>query len=213
MKKETKLLMGVCNSQAEVPAQFTWSTLLMRYPVPVQIARSGHPWDVVRNNRLIKQFLDSDCDYFVKMDIDQSYPADYLEVMLPLAEKYKCIGPLIYDRSGENSFMPLSFASHDYPHLTRFDIEGKSGIVEIPYPHTNLFYSREVLENLKPPWYEAHMQPDGLDRANHVDFTFLQKIKDAGYPIYINLDVVVSHASIIYLDRRFSETWQKGMNT
>ena len=160
---------------------------------PISISRSGHPWDVVRNNRLIKQFLDSDCDIFVKMDVDQTYPPDYLVTMVPLVEQYKVIGPLIYDRMEANRFIPLAFENNDYKALKVFNINGSKGVIEVPFPHTNLFYAREVLEKIPMPWYEAYATPDGLDRANHVDFTFIKKIKDAGYPIYINLDVEVDH--------------------
>jgi hypothetical protein len=147
----------------------------------------------VRNNRLIKQFLDSDCNIFAKMDCDQSYPSDYLVKMVPLVEEYKVVGPLIYDRMEGNGFIPLAFQNNDYKGLKLYELKGKVGVVEVPFPHTNLFYAREVLEKIPMPWYEAYATPDGLDRANHVDFTFLKKIKDAGYPIYINTDIVVDH--------------------
>lgn len=152
-----------------------------------------HPWDIVRNNRLIDQFLKSDADIFVKMDIDQVYPANYFMTMVPLVDQYKVIGPLIHDRWENNKFIPLAFQNSDYGHLIPYDITGKSGIVDIPFSHTNLFYHREVLEKIPKPWYEAIATPDGLDRANHVDFSFLSKLKSAGYPIYINLDVEVEH--------------------
>ena len=78
------------------------------------------------------------------------------------------------------------------------DIEGKSGVLQVPYAHTNLFYKREVVENVPMPWYEAYMTDDGLNRANHVDFDVLDKIKKAGYPIYIDLDVRVGHQYVSY---------------
>ncbi len=203
----TKLLIGSCNSQELIPSRFFWSTISIKNPYPTSMVRGDHPWDVVRNNRVIKSFLDSDCDILVKMDIDQTYPPDYFTTMVPLVEKYKVIGPVIYDRWAGNKFMPLAFESHDYPHLKLFDLAGKSGVVEVPYPHTNLFYAREVLEKIPPPWYEAYLRPDGLDRANHVDFSFLDKIKKAGYPIYLNLDVEVRHVVNIEVDRGIYELW------
>jgi len=162
----------------------------------MMISRGDHPWDVVRNNRLINNFLKSDADYFVKMDVDQVYPQDYFQKFLPLVGEYKVIGPLLYDRWKQNNFMPLAFSEYDYPKLMPMDLTGKTGIVDIPYSHTNLFYHREVLEKVPPPWYEAKLTQDGLDRANHVDYDFLNKIKNAGYPIYIDLDTVVRHMTI-----------------
>lgn len=203
-----KLFIGVCNSQQTVLSNFFWSVFTMRQPCPVMASRSNHPWDVIRNNRLIKKFLDSDCDCFAKMDVDQAYPCDYLEKMVPRIEQYKVIGPLIFDRWEQNDYFPLLFSEvKPGNELIPFDMAEKIGIVEVPYAHTNLFYHREVLEAIKPPWYEAYLTEDGLNRANHVDFTFIQKLKDAGYKIYIDLDMVVEHRAEVGINKEFYQKW------
>ena len=188
-----KLFIGSCNSQDYVPGGYHWSFIHMENPYQTTAYRSTHPWDVIRNNRIINEFLNSDCDILVKMDIDQIYPPNYFKIFVPFVEEYKVIGPLIKDRHIENNYMPLAFSSHNGMKLKRYDITGMNGIVDIPYSHTNLFYSREVLEKINKPWYEAFATEDGLERKNHVDFTFLDKIKAAGYPVYINLDSIVGH--------------------
>jgi len=189
--------------------KFFWSFINIRNTYPTRYLQGGHPWDVVRNNHIISDFLKSDCDIFVKMDVDQIYPQNFFEAMVPLVDQYKVIGPLIFDRWAQNSFMPLAF---DKVNENKFPLRGcniMKGIHEIPFPHTNLFYAREVVEKLKPPYYEAHLREDGLDRANHVDYTFLQKIKDAGYPIYINSDVVVAHIAVEGVSLDFYRRWNK----
>lgn len=188
-----KLFIGVCNSQDTVPSGFFWTFTGMVNPYQTTLFRSSAPWDVVRNNQIINAFLSSNCDVLAKMDIDQLYPSLYLKHFVELVEQYKVIGPLIKDRDKRSGHMPLTFASHEGLNLRKFPIANLTGIVEIPYAHTNLFYAREVLEKISPPWYEAYATPDGLSRANHVDFTFLDKIKAAGYPIYIDLGLRVAH--------------------
>lgn len=188
-----KLFLGICNSQETLSSNFFWSFIHIRNKWEAQAFRATHPWDVIRNNQIIDKFLKSGCDILAKMDIDQVYPSQYFERLVPLVEKYKIIGPLIKDRHMQSGFMPLAFSSHDGPRLHKYSIAGKSGIIEIPYAHTNLFYAREILEKIDPPWYEAEQTEDGLERKNHVDFTFLDKIKKAGYPIYIDLDTRVAH--------------------
>jgi hypothetical protein len=174
--------------------------------------QSGHPWDIVRNNQLIKKFLDSDADIFVKMDVDQAYPQNYFLEMVPLVNKYKVVGPLIFDRHRSNDYLPLAFEDYNFEDGTfrLFDILDKKGVVEVPYSHTNLFYAREVLESILPPWYEAHATEDGCARANHVDYTFLDKIKGAGYPVHINPKVVVKHLATEPVSREFYERWHRG---
>jgi len=166
-------------------------------------SRAVHPWDVIRNNQLIDWFLKSDCDYFVKMDTDQSYPMNYFIDMLPLVEEYKVIGPLIFDRWPAGNFLPLV----NWAEGQVFDIKGKSGIMEVPYYHTNCFFSREALEAIQPPHYEAYLNEDGLKRANHVDITFMKKFPRAGYKIYANLDVVVNHLAEVPVSRETYERW------
>lgn len=188
-----KLFIGICNSQDFVPAGFFWTFINLKSNYNVQACRGGQPWDIVRNNYLISKFLKSDADIFIKMDIDQIYPNYYLKRFVPLVEEYKVIGPMIKDRNKGNDHMPLSFSSHNGLELRKYPVKGKKGIVEIPYSHTNLFIKREVLEQIPPPWYKVSYSEDGLYRDKHVDFSFLDKIKDAGYPIYIDLDVTVGH--------------------
>ena len=171
----------------------------MSNPYRVSVIPGGHPWDAVRNNQLIQTFLDSDADIFVKMDVDQKYPSDYLTKMVPLVKKYKVIGALLFDRWIENRFMPLLIKQHYMGKLVKHIPEKWTGIQEIPYTHTNLFYAREVLEAISSirPWYDPHIRPDGLERMNHLDYTFLDKIKRAGYKIYTNFDVVIEHLTVL----------------
>jgi len=194
-----KLFMGVCNSQHSVPAEFFWSVIAIKQVCEVRSFRSKHPWDVIRNNVIINAFLKSDCDMLVKMDIDQSYPSNFFERFVPLVEGFKVIGPLIYDRWGVNDYMPLAFSKrYEGLLLDRMDISNLKGIVDIPYAHTNLFYAREVLEKIPAPWYEARQTDNGLERANHVDYDFIDKIHNVGYPTYIDLSTVVGHQKVEY---------------
>lgn len=202
-----KVFIGICNSQDSVPSRFFWSLLAVENKYETKIGRGDHPWDVVRNNQLIKQFLDSDADIFVKMDVDQEYPKNYISSMVPLVSQYKAIGPIIHDRWEHNKFLPLSFAEVNYPKFKPHPIEPNTGVIEVPFPHTNLFYSREVLEKVDAPWYEATLRSDGLERSNHVDFDFLNKIKEVGYPIYINTDITVKHLAAIGIDNGVYTKW------
>lgn len=206
-KKDKKLFIAIGNSQPFIYADFFWSMLALRKPIYTDISRNKHPWDFIRNNTLIQQFLNQDHDYFTRMDADQAYPEDYLEKMVPLIDEYKVIGALLFDRWRRNDFIPLNFTGFDYPRSPVCDFTGQRGIVEVPCPHTNLFFAREVLEKISPPWFDPHFSQDGLRPIKHMDVTFIEKIKEAGYKTYINLDVVVSHLSINQIDRDFYDRW------
>jgi len=206
-----KIFIAVCNSQDEVPSEFFWSFMATyaNIPYPAVAYRARHPWDVVRNNMAIDVFLKSECDVFVKMDVDQIYPLDYFLKFLPLVEQYKVIGPVIYDRHEKNGHFPLAF--NDKKVLTRDlskEVHHGTGICAYPYTHTNNFYAREVLEMIDPPWYEAHLSADGLERANHVDYDFLDKIKAAGYKPHLYLDEVVKHITTKGVGSEHYQKWE-----
>lgn len=201
--KIKKLFVGICNSQNVIYSDFFWSIMRLKVNSPVAFIRAIHPWDVIRNNQLIDQFLKSDFDYFVKMDVDQIYPDDYFIKMIPLVEEHKIIGPLIFDRWSAGNFLPLINWADKEP----YDLRGKTGIIEVPYLHTNCFFHRKALEALAPPYYEANLSSDGLKRANHVDITFMKKFVMAGFKIYANLDVVVNHIAEVPVDRETYERW------
>ena len=192
-----KIFIGICNTQDEVPAGFFWSFIRIRHSsAPIVVYRGSHPWDVVRNNQIIRMFLDSDATILAKMDIDQSYPVDYFERLVPLCEKWGVAGPLIHDRWGTNNYMPLAFEvvnENKFP-VRQMDIVWIGNqVVDIPFPHTNLLYRRDVLEKIPAPWYEAHLSEDGLSRKNHVDYTFIDKIHKAGFRCMIDLGCRVGH--------------------
>jgi len=206
-----KIAIGICNSQDVIKSRFFWSFLEMRNPYLTTYIKGSHPWDVVRNNQLITGFLKSDCDVFIKMDVDQVYPDNYLEVMVPLTRLYDVIGPMIYDRHLESGFMPLCFEKDNNEPFARRGkaFDGKTGIKQLPYLHTNCFYNRHVLESLKPPYYEAYLNENGLGRANHVDYTFMRKIVDNGHKIFINFDMVVAHIAEVPIWRYNYERWNR----
>jgi len=190
-----------------VKSSWVWSMFdNIMSPYSLTVHRAGHPWDVVRNNQAIFKFLnDPTADIFVKMDVDQTYPLNYFTDMVPLARIYGMIGPVIYDRHKQNDFKTLAFEGKEDLLGSWLDVSDRLGIESYPYTHTNNFYRRDVLEGIQPPWYEAHLSEDGLSRANHVDFDFLDKIKASGQECWLNHDVVVKHIADCEVDREFYE--------
>jgi len=177
-------------------------------PYDYRISRQEHSYPTVRNNTMVKRFLKSDCDVMVKMDIDQKYPPHYFEFMVPLVEKHKVIGPLLYNKWRSRAYVPLMFEDNLFPYMPT-PMTGYSGIVEVPYPHTNLFYAREVLENITPPWYDKMYNDIGTTRKNDMDFYFLDKIKAQGYKLYINTAVEVEHLVLEGVNTRLHNRWHR----
>lgn len=197
----SKIFIGICNSQDYMPSDFFWSMLgqtdFVMKPVFRRFKSSS---TCIRNNRLFQEFLDSDCEYLARMDVDQVYPPNYFEVMVPLVRIYKAIGPLIFDRQIGNGFIPLVNWLESFPEHT--DISGMQGIIEAPYSHTNYFFHRDVLKNIPKPFFEEVLKGDGFEREN-MDCAFMKKVASAGHKIYVNLDMVVGHIANVSVDQKF----------
>jgi len=166
---------------------------------------------IVRNNQMVRDFLRSDSDILVKMDIDQKYPQNYLTALVPLVEEYKVVGPLIYNKWRESGYPPLLCEKNEYPIIRGlrnwFLFADENGILKIPFAHTNLLYAREVLEKVKPPWYEVKYRKDNCNHSANRDFSFIEKINAVGYMTHINLKVEVGHLVEEAVDTKTHERW------
>jgi len=206
--KLPNLFVVSCNSQDKVDSDFLWSLLgnIFTYGNAggkVKVFRTKHPLDAVRNNMGFDAFLkDKEYDICARCDVDQWYPEDYFFDTVPLVEKHKVIGPVIYDRMPFNNYAPLVI---EKPWGRFIPIDGLTGIHKFPYTHINNFYAREVLEAVSPPWFEALLTEDGMGRANHPDYTFLDRIREAGYDIYTNCDITVEHLVQVRVDKEFHQ--------
>jgi hypothetical protein len=181
----------------------------MDKPYEYEKVRFSHDDAVIRNNEMIGEFLKSDSDVLVKMDIDQKYRKDYFTVMVPLVEKYKLVGPLIYSKRRRNGYSPLLYDEDSYPFKSTNwkKRTPESGILPIYYAHTNLFYHREVLESIKPPWYEANYNQDCCGYKISRDFSFLEKLIKKGFKTYINMNMVVGHLVEETINTKTYENW------
>jgi hypothetical protein len=213
---EKKLFIGVKNSQDRVPASFFWSFVYMRSinGLHIRVVRSSSSRAPIRHNALLKAFLNSDFDYYLEMDVDQVYPPDYLQKMVPLIDEYKAIAPLIFDRQFSNGFMPLAFSDANINRFTcvPIDISDKQGVIEVKYCHSNIFLAREVAEKIEWPPYPGMLSDDGLQKKQHADFLFNDKIREAGYKLYVNLDVEVEHVVEFPMNRKRWEKWHGKKN-
>jgi hypothetical protein len=184
----------------------------MDKPYEYDKVRFGDDDAVIRNNKMIGEFLKSDSDILVKMDIDHKYRKNYLTVMVPLVEKYRMIGPLIYSKRRRNFYSPLLYDEDIYPRKRLSTDWSKrtpeNGILEIYYAHTNLFYHREVFKNVEPPWYEAKYSKDCCGYKINRDFSFIEKLIKQGFKTYINMNMVVSHLVEEAVNTRTYEKWR-----
>jgi len=131
-----------------------------------------------------------------------------MTALVPYVDQYKVIGPKIHNKWRWADFRPLLYETNDFPYLAE-SMDCGEGIQEVPYPHTNMFYLREVLESIDPPWYKVSHNKMGTARSKDLDFTFIEKIKDKGYKFYIDTTVEVKHLVLEGVDGELNRRWNE----
>lgn len=208
-----RIFVATGNSQPWCYSDYMWTMMreVAVYPGKVDLFRMTHSKPDIRNNRGVKAFLQSDADILVRMDLDQSYPDDFLVTMVPLVQEYKIIGPEIYDRWEQNDHRILCFSDYKpTPWDHWIDCTDASGIKAYPYTHTNNLYAREAVESVPLPWWNNPLTEDGCDQQNHPDFELLDKFREYGYPTYLNHNVEVYHLFIGRACNQYYRRWKGG---
>lgn len=114
------------------------------------------------------------------------------DVAVPL-----CLGhdlpfqPLIYDvqAQGPDHYRPRQLKP------------GESGLVQVDCSGGGgMLIRRHVLETIKDPWFEVHIQHhESPPRQTTEDFDFCQKVREAGFQIWCDLDCIVGHTTIFHV--------------
>ena len=156
------------------------------------------PHDRARNI-LISRFLKTDFDYILFIDertvghvdtLDQLLAADK-PVISATSQTFKILS------GNRKALVPTSFVAKEGKNKYRYHA-GK-GVEEVDV--TNMactLVKREVIENMARPWFKFEfLDEDGTELMGE-EFTFCQKVKEAGYKIYVDYDVLTHH--FVYVD-------------
>jgi hypothetical protein len=141
-------------------------------------------------------FLKSDCEWFWLVNDDQIYPQETLlnllahkkDVVTPLClEKKAPHCPLVYERGGSNGLKPWRFLRRGESGLVLAGATGGGGML----------IHRRVLEAIPDPWWEVTTRrtEDGSYQQSSEDFDFCDKVYDAGFKIWCDLDTSVVHVA------------------
>lgn len=152
------------------------------------------PLDNARNT-IVKEFLETNCKYLWWIDDDIVPPADALERMLQTIKAVRNINALgavcFAMKSEPGQYFP-------YPPTLRKNKDGEykvyygSGIDWVDATGgACLLVERQVYENVERP-YEFVYHADGT-LALTCDFRVWEKVKEAGFNLYVDFDIMCDH--------------------
>lgn len=149
-------------------------------------------------NAMVRTFLQSDFEWFWLLNDDQPYPQDTLlrllshnkDIVVPLClMKSAPHAPLIYDKPGKNDVTP--------PH--HFLRRGERGLIPIyASGGGGMLVHRRVFEAIPDPWWTVHgkMDDKGIWGQTSEDFDFCDRVAEAGFQLYCDLDCSVLHIAL-----------------
>lgn len=147
-------------------------------------------------NALVRMFLETDFEYFWLLNDDQPYPPDTLlrllshqkDIVVPLClEKAAPHFPLIYGKKANGD------------KEKRYLRKGERGLVPTAASGGGgMLIHRCVFEAVKDPWWTVHgkMGENGIWDQTSEDFDFCDRVADAGFQLYCDLDCSVIHMAL-----------------
>ena len=209
-----RLAVGVPLDASQSYTAFWESFLLLQKPPDFLFIRErgGHAsLDRMRNNIVYRAMKDG-ATHILMMDADQVYPTNTITRLL--AHDLDVVSAMVFRRYPP--FDPLMFRgrinSHRYIPIDEWE---EGDLVKVDATGTGcILYDMKVFHTVKPPWFEFRKNPrkefrDKDEKEIGEDFSFCSRLKRAGFKIYVDTGLQVSHLALIQIDLKAHLLWRR----
>ena len=147
-------------------------------------------------NRLVKKFLETDCEWIFFIDTDTIPPLnimDMTEHKLDICSGYyyqwtqRQLMPLIF-KEVEGGYIADVGRPTDIPNVVEVDATGAGC----------LLVNRRVFEKIEKPYFLTPYNDEG-EALSTEDIYFFKKVKKAGYKIFLDKSMVARHVKTVDL--------------
>jgi len=207
MKQLPKIMVGHCYYRTNPTINFYLGMVntITSYFGHLDI-RWGAGYSVVKaRNNLIKEFLQSDCQYLFFVDIDMGLPINGLKQLIE--DDKDVIGGLYFERiPPHNPIMMEKGTFTKKEHRYIFQRNYTEGVVEVDATGAGaLLIKKEVLKKIPYPWFA---EPPEYSISE--DFYFCEQLKKAGYKIYVDTRVKITHFAETIVSETTKRFYDKG---
>ena len=165
-----------------------------RYQIAIDMVSLG---DICHNrNLLVKKFLQIKCDYILFCDSDIVPPTNILEM---IRDDKDIVVPVNFTfKNGDLVPLILKKNKQGYE-IDKKAIDDKNHLIEIEITGLGcMLIKREVFDKIKKPYFQFIYDEDGLIKRGE-DFNFCEKMRKAGYKIYVDKRFMTNHFSTVNL--------------
>ena len=168
----------------------------------------SHPKDIAdARNGLVRQALESECEYLIMMDTDQIYPADTITKIMSGLECYHAFGGVIHRRYPP--FNPLVLRGELGRYERVSDDETYSGDwISVDATGCGCIgYRMDVFKTLKYPWFELEPGPSGKPVGE--DIRLCSKIRGSRMIIGVDTSLQIDHLTTFRVDRGTHQLFER----
>jgi len=205
-KMDIKIAIASPLTYSSVPIQFFESYLSMVKPYPHAFLHStGYQGlDVIRNN-LVKGAKNLNCTHILFLDIDHRHHPETIPKLL--SHNLPVVSGLSYMR--REDFDPCMFRGmiNGYHPVKEWE---ENSLIEVDSVGAAcLLLDMKVFDNIEPPYFAFMANPDpGIPFGIGEDVFLCNKLKQAGYKIYVDTSCPNKHLATIEVDKEFSDNWR-----
>lgn len=177
------------------------------YIVPL-FATGEFPGNIAEvRNALVTQSLDQGCTHILLMDTDQVYyTRDMITKMLDL--NLPVVGTVVHRRGVP--YDPLVMRGEPDKYVFIPDEEVFSGeVIEVDATGMGcILIKTEVFFDIPQPWFEKIPGTEGHKTLGE-DINFCWKLRQAGYKIFVDTSIKISHLIIFEVDELLYKVYKK----
>lgn len=216
---ELKLAICLPITSYEIPTAFFASFIAIDKPPrynlifpSVPVGEHSESMAAIRND-LVKQAIEKRCTHISMLDTDQRYPTDVLSRLLShdlpvvyakVHRRYPPFDPILLrkDTNVDKYFdIPYSEWKENKKNNQLQEVDAIGGACSL--------FQTEVFFNIKYPWYRVIPGNERRRRMGEDIFLCTQKLKKAGYSIFVDLNIDVGHFTHMEADEDLYELFMQ----
>lgn len=216
---ELKLAICLPLSSYEVPTAFFVSFLALEKPSfyhlifpSVPVGEHSESMASIRND-LVSQAMEKGCTHIAMLDTDQNYPKDTLirllshdlpVVFAKVHRRYPPFDPILLrkDEDSDKYFdIPYGEWKENKKNNRLQEVDAIGGACSL--------FQTETFFNIKYPWYRIIPGNERRRRMGEDIFLCTQKLKKAGYSIFVDLNIDIGHFTHMEADEDLYELFMQ----